>query len=295
MNTPGSPPSFPAAPAGFQQVPVGTYAPPPGPPPTSSTNYAPPPGPPPGCPPDYFDISIIPTGNIMLAKDCPPLGERSNAKFEVKDSSIVSFDPSLQKNVYASWDMQLLQPEELWKFFLSHLSKPTLLVHILGQHEETYTEVVHGDNGTRVETRSRTVTDFSFNFDVSHYIAPAWSRVVCIPKQGKPSQNYRQALEEFTFSSNIFKEIHMVKQVFWDYPSLTNAIVSAIRRTGYPHRIMVSYPLKNAKIWVFSDHPLSKMAHNTCVNVLCVLTCMCIIFWPILALSSKLVSSVAAG
>jgi hypothetical protein len=72
----------------------------------------------------------------------------------------------------------------------------------------------------------------------------------------------------------------MCKQPLWDYANLSQAITFCIRQGGYPFRISVTYPTPGNKVTVHCSDPLNKFANNTCVRVMCVLTCLCILFAP---------------
>jgi hypothetical protein len=139
-----------------------------------------------------------------------------------------------------------LQPDELFKFFLTHVKdKPSMMVHIAGTHTEnvirieTYTND-RGERKTREIPETQTVTDFDFKFDLSSYIADSWSHLMASAKHSKPSGisgmrirwnegiewdrddenapadvrmtrdtatgQWRRTLEEYTMSNNWFKE-----------------------------------------------------------------------------------------
>lgn len=77
-------------------------------------------------PPDYFDISNIPTGALLHYSDVIPYQEASRAKIFRKNGRVYSTDSLLEKN-----------PDELWLYFLTYLNeKPHLLMTIRGQHDE---------------------------------------------------------------------------------------------------------------------------------------------------------------
>nr|KAJ3422240.1 hypothetical protein HK105_000599 [Polyrhizophydium stewartii] len=231
-------------------------------------------------PPGFFDFSTVPETNILFPQQCPQLVSPSPVPVKKEGYETFTFSRVLDNN-----------PDELWRFFMSHLDRPGLLVRIHGYHHETRTRVVHEGASTRVETYQVQVDDFNFSLNASAYVSEQWSRLVCMPRNGKPPLTYRQTIEEYTRSRNKLKEIHLDKQPLWDYENLTRAIHFCILQTGYPHTIQVSYDIPNSKVSVYADTLLSKSAHNTCIRVLCVLTCLCIIFGPIYLLSRKRVSN----
>eukprot|EP00842_Homolaphlyctis_polyrhiza_P006756 jgi/Hompol1/7081/HPOL_005186-RA len=232
-------------------------------------------------PAQFFDFSSIPQTNVLFPQNCPPLlNGPSSIPIKTEGNEVFAFSSVLDHN-----------PDELWRFFMSHIDKPGLVIAIRGWHREWRTRVVQRDGRTEIERYEEDVTDFHFHLDAGAYVSPAWSRMVCMPRPGQVPQSYRTTIEEYTRSRNILKEIHLVKQPLWDYDNLTRAIQFCIRQTGYPHFISVNYTMPNSQISVFCDHPLSRVAHNTCMRILCVLTCLCIIFAPIYFLSRKKTSN----
>jgi len=77
-------------------------------------------------PPNYFDISIVPNGAVLHYNEVVPYTEASKAKIERKKESVLSLDPSIDKN-----------PDQLWLYFMTYLNeKPRPLVNIHGYHVE---------------------------------------------------------------------------------------------------------------------------------------------------------------
>jgi hypothetical protein len=150
------------------------------------------------------------------------------------------------------------------------------------EHHHRHRHITDSNGHTRVENYTETVTveDFDFSIDVSDYISPTWDRLIAVNKADNSQLiHWKQVVDEFTSSKNYLKEIHLEKEVLWDYDALTQSIILAIRSTGYPFQISVTYPKKYSTVSVFSSSSLSKFSHNTCVKVLCVITCLCIIFY----------------
>jgi hypothetical protein len=81
------------------------------------------------------------------------------------------------------------------------------------------------------------------------------------------------------------------KQVVWDFGEINRIINIIARNTGYTGQLAIDFFTPNDKITAYSDSLLSKMAHDTCTNVLCVLTCLCVIFWPIYCLTKHKMSN----
>ncbi|XJO72687.1 hypothetical protein BDV3_003774 [Batrachochytrium dendrobatidis] len=285
-------PDAPALPVDSYALPVDSYAPPPsydtalqetlsgsaGP----STLYPTAPSIPPSLPPDYFDVSIIPTGSVLYPQNCPALGAYSDAEIIQSSSSmnIESHDSKLDKN-----------PDELWRFFMSNLQNPRLMVDIHGYHTETkYIEEVR-DGESRTTSRQEDVSDFRIKIDVTRLMSTYWSRIVCVPDKNASPRNLRETLEDYTRSDHIWKEIHLTKQPLWDFNELSCALEFAVRQTGYMHKIKISFPQKAAKVSVYSSHTLSRLSRSTFVWVICILSCLWIIVLPIYLLMRKKVST----
>ncbi|KAJ3115677.1 Ca(2+)-dependent cysteine protease [Phlyctochytrium bullatum] len=249
-------------------------------------------------PPDYFDVSLIPNENVVMRQSVQPM-EASGATFERKNKGIISFDESLQHN-----------PDELYRFFLTHLlEKPGMKVWVTGTHPET--RVVHethtnsdGSTSHSTRTETHTVTDFSFGLDATPFVAQDWTAIFALPKGAARKQNqraigahvpkldaeggqFRAALEEFTRSKNLLKEIQLEKEVVWDFATLRRAIHLVVRRTGYFGDISVTFPRYNHVINVHSSSAISRAAQQCWVWVLLSITCLWIIFLPLFFITRK--------
>ncbi|KAJ3331149.1 hypothetical protein HDU76_003971 [Blyttiomyces sp. JEL0837] len=287
-------------------------------------------------PPSYFNSTIIPSGEVFYYEELNSQAFQeftgSQATFTRGDKKCIkSHDPILDRN-----------PNELFKFFLTHLEEPPQLqVHIVGTHRdtihkhETYTDS-HGNVRSRTVSESITVTDFDFKFDLSNYVSPQWSYIradrrgkmegccpkcredcskdcardcgrceddcrrdcntecVCPCKEEEEVETidgaWRAVLESYTRSGNWFKEIHLSKEVPFDYDGLKEALMRAIRWTSYPHSVTITFPKRNHKISVYSSNIMSQLAQNMCVRCLCVVSCLWVIALPIYALSRKKIS-----
>ncbi|KAJ3096173.1 hypothetical protein HDU97_006179 [Phlyctochytrium planicorne] len=252
--------------------------------------------------PDYYDISIIPQENLLLRQNVQPM-TASTAKFERTTEGVQSTDPILQEN-----------PDELFRFFLTHLiEKPGMSVHVQGTHQESHTVTEtttnsDGSTSTSTRTETRTVTDFTYYINADGYILPDWTAVFALPKKGATSQTqnvraigahmpeysvppgqFREALEEFTRSKNLLKEIQMEKEIPWDYNSLRMSITTAVRLTGYWGSVSVTFPRKNYKMAVFSSSAISEISRSCVTWVFLALTCLWIIFLPLYFILRKAV------
>jgi hypothetical protein len=214
-------------------------------------------------PPGDFDI--VPDSHAFFPPKFPSSGPKpSMAKAREKIKGVYSHDPILDRN-----------PNELWRFLVSNLRQPRLAVHVSGTHTETRGG---GPNGT---TTTTTVTDFSFYVDVSKYVIPQWIRIVARPKSKKdqPTPTLRETLEEYTSSTNPFKELRLEKQLLWDIERITQLLTDLVRSTGYGvkrrQKITVKFPMQDYKVVV-------QAAHSKVVRVL---------FWPASAIARKLMKN----
>lgn len=180
--------------------------------------------------------------------------------------------------------------EELWRFLLSNLNSPRLAIHVLASHTETRTRIVtrrnkHGTTTSRTENYTETVTDCDFSVDVSSYVLPQWSRIVAQSSRG--ASTVRETLEEYTSSRNAFKEIRLEKIVVWDYDRVTQLLSDLVRSTRLGCHVRVEFPKQDWKVSALASNRRSRAAHSTLVRVLCVLSCLCVVFWPVWAIARK--------
>ncbi|KAI8612027.1 hypothetical protein BC830DRAFT_1138632 [Chytriomyces sp. MP71] len=235
-------------------------------------------------PPGYFNVSNLPTQQVLMRAEaqtpfeCLVGIERTSKGVRTHDSVVAS------------------NPDALFDYFIYYIDeKPTMLVEIRGTHKHTRTEtrtVSNGNGGTRTETTTHTDTiiDFCFTLDASHYVAPTWDRIVANPKrrvQEPELGEWRAVMEQFTRSTNPLKEIHMKKEIVWDFEHIKTSIKAAIRCTGYFHDIHVSFPKANYKVSAMADTDLSHFANSTVTRVLCFLSCLWIIFLPLFLIVRK--------
>ncbi|KXN73487.1 hypothetical protein CONCODRAFT_3589 [Conidiobolus coronatus NRRL 28638] len=182
-------------------------------------------------------------------------------------------------------------PSLLHNFFLHHNTVPQLFVDIMGYHYDYITKRVRvtkpdGETEWRTKTERKKVVDFAMNLDASQYVLPSGVLHLTNPeshshKDDCTIDNINQLFEAYTQSKNHLKEIRLEKIIQWDFEELTRAISYSIRSQGYPGKISISYRRENYKVKVISQSKVAKLYHSTLMSALCVLTCCCIIFWPI--------------
>ncbi|KAI9332517.1 hypothetical protein BDR26DRAFT_869228 [Obelidium mucronatum] len=233
----------------------------------------------------YVPVSSgIPTKQVLRREEAV-IPYECTAKVHRTTCDVITHDPIIAQD-----------EESLFRYFLWYLrEKPAMLVHCYGSHEESRMVAHHttdsdGHHHTTYRRETYTVTDFDFSIDVSNYIAPEWDQIVAIPKE-RPSDLYigewKAVMEQFTRSKNLLKEIHLQKEICWDYDGVTKSLLTAIRMTGYCHNIKIDYVKTNNVISAHSSSALSKFADNMCVKVMCVVTCLCIVFFPIFLMVRK--------
>ncbi|CAF1321941.1 unnamed protein product [Adineta steineri] len=232
-------------------------------------------------PPNYFDISIVPNNGVLHYNEVPAYTEPSKAEVERKSEGVLSFDPLIEKN-----------PDQLWLYFMTYLNeKPALGIVIHGYHTEHYTTYetrrsADGHTHTHPVHHTRNVTDFNFTIDATQYISQQWWRVAVIPskKAMKAGEfvSLRDAVEQYTRSEKNIKEITCQKQlVGWNYQELQDKIKALIYSTGYRSHINVTFSVNNNKIAARSSSKMSRFSSSLVVRILCVVSCLFLIFGPI--------------
>jgi len=98
---------------------------------------------------------------------------------------------------------------------------------------------------------------------------------------------FRAFLEEYTQSNNLLKEIHLVKQVDWDYDNLQIALESIVRAAGYRDTVKITFDTKGNKVSAYASGKLSEAAQNKWVKIFCFLSCLWLVFAPIYFLFRK--------
>jgi hypothetical protein len=219
--------------------------------------------------PEITDFSQIPQGHTLFNDGRTISRIRSPASFEMNSSGIKTFDKLLDKD-----------PEELWKFFISHLNKPKILIKIKGHHTETHYDT---DNTTREEE----VIDFEFQLDMTQYISDNWIKIQSEPRKAYPQKSYKESLQEYTQSDNKFKEIYMQKQVIWNYDEMGRVIEYCIRNTGYKNQLKITFPVQNDKVYVYSSNEYHQLSHNNALRCILCVTCLWIVALPFYCLLRK--------
>ncbi|GBC10639.1 hypothetical protein RclHR1_00980016 [Rhizophagus clarus] len=216
-------------------------------------------------------ISGVHFGNDEIPP--PPEYTLSDAIYKKDVNGVTSHDPKLNS-----------EPESLLRFFMEHNDKPEMAIKIHGYHTETvddsYTSTDSEGNRT-VHYQSRTVerTDFNFTFDLTEYVSI--NGIIRTISKNNNQKEVLELLSDYVKNESTLKNIEMKKVVIWDYESLTKAISTVIRQQGYRNNLRVTFPLRNHIVHVESDHKFARFARNIWTKILCIITCLWIIFFPI--------------
>jgi hypothetical protein len=226
--------------------------------------------------PPRFDFSVIPQQSVLYCEDAVLVDQQSTAKYEIKNGKIKTFDSRLEENA-----------DEVWKFFLTHIAPPRLFIVMHGYHTETRSETyTDSDGNSQTRTKEVDVTDFLFKLDCSQYVQ-RWTRMAAEPRRNHRPLTIKETIDEFAQCQKSIKEIQMRKQVMWDLNELESALRYCIRNTGYSSEIAIKFDMEGADVEVYSSDQWNRMAHDTCCNVLCVLSCLWILFLPLYHLNSN--------
>ncbi|KAF9202111.1 hypothetical protein BGZ49_007688 [Haplosporangium sp. Z 27] len=232
---------------------------------SSSTSYAPPSFP----PPSTATTVPVPLAGVPVA---PGL-------INPQDISIAGF--TRNKKGVESCDKVLQDPYQLYRFFVAHNDRPTMHIIIKGHHmEKRNTMETDSDGNRKVVTTNFHVKDFTMDFDLTPYISPQGTLYTAPdPKTGK-TFTIREVMEQYADEENQFKELHMQKNVAWDYEELTRAITHAIRSVGYRYTIDIAYECTNNVVKVKSSTPLANFMRSGWTKALCFVSLVGVIFYP---------------
>lgn len=79
--------------------------------------------------PHFVDLSIVPKDSYCYRESVPFLGQKSTAAVETDAFETVTYDPICNTS------------EELWRYFLTYLTKPRLILELEVEHYEWRTGV----------------------------------------------------------------------------------------------------------------------------------------------------------
>ena len=130
------------------------------------------------------------------------------------------------------------------------------------------------------------VSDFRTELDASQFVN-AYGTIYSIPDSKGDLVTVDEIMQSYVQSTNKFKRIRLEKRPLWNFQQLDQAIRGAVKSTGFPHSISVTFPMKNNRMTVSSDSSINKFQEHGCTRFLCCISCLCIIFYPILLMARK--------
>ncbi|KAJ9072893.1 hypothetical protein DSO57_1022360 [Entomophthora muscae] len=239
-------------------------------------------------PPTYEEainnLSIVPSKSNI-----PSSNSEAGLNSSSQEQSFSQFPENINLKVTSegifSSDSLLNDPGLLFLFFYSNNQRPKMWVDIVGYEIERVSEDVHttdadGRHQVVNQTRDRTKTYFDLSYDVSQFVSST-GKIQAQNSDSLSEERVKAILAEHTSDSNRLKTIVLKKEVDWDYKGLTQALTTAIRSKGFRHMISINYRLENHKLKVTSDSKLSRCLLHRVSKVLCVLSCLCLVAWPV--------------
>ena len=134
---------------------------------------------------------IILEGSVLTPQTAPGLDHQSTIPcITSSDGGIRCFDKQLDNN-----------PDDLLKFFLSHLKPHRQYIEIVGSHKE----YVSTEDGSVIVTK---VLDIFIRIDITALL-PGWERMTCVPEKDCEGQSFKETLEEYCLSTNPLKELKL--------------------------------------------------------------------------------------
>jgi len=181
------------------------------------------------------------------------VGKISDAKIELMFTGVKSNDAKLSSK------------EELEAFFATYAVRPQVLITVLGYHHETRSS----GSGKNRTTHTVNVTDFRYTFELSPYVFP-----------GTLPADRDTIYSNYLASGNNLKRISMHKRLLWNFDPLRLQIEARIRQLGWRRQLTVSLDVVKPEAKVENGSDFSKCLRHPCTDVLCVMTCMCLFYYP---------------
>ncbi|KAI3629691.1 hypothetical protein MIR68_011126 [Amoeboaphelidium protococcarum] len=233
-------------------------------------------------------LTCLPRQNIMLPHhpSFPP------AKVDRNYSGVVSYSQQLTKSADALLEYLFLYGQE----------RPQLKLIITGSHEELRQTLGvghnhnlnhhdhhhhHQDNHIRhhhhhhhnQHVQKAHIVDFKLDLDISGFVSEQWS--ACLLN----GPDLKWKLEEFVNSDSSMKEIECGKSISgWNIEQLLNQISWVVRTQAmYPtdRKLKIEFQVGNSVIKACSNTSAMKMSNSVLVQILCFLSCLWLIVYPI--------------
>jgi hypothetical protein len=235
-------------------------------------------------PPPAYDGKELPTYTNSYA---PIQQEQAQLGYlQMPMASVVS--PVFDNYEYKHWDngVRTLDPrltstEAMMGFFLQHNGPPTAGIRVHGYHYETRHSTSGSGKNRRTTTRRVRVTDFLYTMDISRHIIPHGFMQVLGDTSGN-TRTFDQVCQEYLNHSNSLKSIKMFKTVQWDFATACDLVRQRVRALGWRRHLSVSPVFDNFKVNITCSSALAQCYTNECVKLLCCLTCLCILWYPVM-------------
>jgi len=185
---------------------------------------------------------------------------------EKRPSKISQVEIDLTSEGVKSNDVRLHTKEELAAFFETYGSRPQAVITVWGYHHERRTS----GTGKNRSTRTVTVTDFRYNFELSPYILP-----------GTMGANRDAVFDAYLASGNALKRCMMDKTLGWNEVPLLQRIEARVREMGWSRCLSVTQGVVKPQVKVENGDSCSKFLRHPCTDFMCIVTCMCMFYYPI--------------
>jgi hypothetical protein len=177
-----------------------------------------------------------------------------------------------------SLDPQLDNVGAMLGFFLQNNTRPLVGIKVHGYHYETRTT----GSGKNRSTRRVQVTDFSYTMDCTAHVIPL-GYLQSLPKPGTgEARNFDQVCQEYLDSTNAMKSIKMFKTVDWNFDQACRLVSARIRQQGWRRHLSVTPTMGEFVVDITCPSNLAKCYTHPCTDIICCLTCLCILWHPIM-------------
>jgi hypothetical protein len=178
------------------------------------------------------------------------------------DGSIVTNDVELNKN-----------SEVLYQFILNQCYAPGMTLTVKGyySYSESYT-----DSDGNSQSKITTTDEFVYHSDLSQYVKPN-----CVLRPNVYGKTVHEVLDEYTSESNWFKSFTFKKIIHWNQEMLRSRITSAIRSSGYKNDIAIYFDNTKSTLLINSGNAMANIARHTFCQILCMMSCLWVIFLPL--------------
>lgn len=208
--------------------------------------------------------------NPSSPQNMPAFDTLCDQPHELKFKSI-TYSETMTGGV-ASDDKELNDNSTILAFIKGQATVPHLFIHQEAWHYETRFRTVtrrdsNGNEYCDTETYEEKVVDLCRSTDITRYVTPFYTL------------HNLDSIDRYLTSNNKLRKITVRKYVNNALVRLCSAVY-ALNRYKFRH-YEVDVRLNNDKIQVFPDEDFSKCIRSPITDVLCVLTCMCIFFYPV--------------